>query len=366
MRSILILALLILSTNSYAQIACFTLNGASVYSNESQPKYLGFFGNSYAGDSIMNQFGSYGSRYASSSVRNQFGTFGSNYSSLSANNSFTSTPPMIIKGGQLIGYLTANKYISNGVSLDQIDSLCTFNAFSSSSNVITAPSQLSGLQAIAGVESISLLWDRTSGASRYDIYVSLSQVGEKTFLQSTTSLSFIATDAAPDVLYYFFVYPVNTAGTGGGMWIASSSLPKNSASDSLWPSNFNGAYPSQRPNLGLNNVGVASESGTMLYSCVAIFSGGRPGVVGGLHKIDIVLELASSEEGIFRILRSREFNQGGDLASDGNSPSCSGAFEVTTGVFEDIWIVGERYFSVRLALANEERLELQLISATEL
>jgi len=42
-------------------ITCAELDGAYVYSQESSPAYLGFFGNAYASESINNTYGTYGS-----------------------------------------------------------------------------------------------------------------------------------------------------------------------------------------------------------------------------------------------------------------------------------------------------------------
>lgn len=225
MKKIILMVLLMASTNSYAQITCSILDGASVYSNEAQSRYLGFFGNSSATESIMNKIGTYGSQISPSSVRSQIGMYGSTVSILSANSSLTSTPPMIIKNNQLIGYLTVNRLIQGGVSLAVIDSSCTFFSSSPTPTTISAPAQLTGLLAIPDESSITLVWWATTGATRYDIYASLSQTGDKTFLQSTTVPSFIATGAVPNTVYYFFVYPANSAGSGSGMWVSASTIP---------------------------------------------------------------------------------------------------------------------------------------------
>ena len=107
-------------------LTCADLDGAYVYSQETSPVYLGFFGNSYASDSIMNSYGTYGSPYTTYSVRNTYGTYGSPYSVYSANNNYTSTPPKIYNNGYLIGYLTTNNFIWDGVSLAVIDANCIF------------------------------------------------------------------------------------------------------------------------------------------------------------------------------------------------------------------------------------------------
>ena len=56
-----------------ANLTCADLNGAYVFSQETTPVYLGFFGSSIASDSIMYEFGAYGSSIRLQSVRNENG-----------------------------------------------------------------------------------------------------------------------------------------------------------------------------------------------------------------------------------------------------------------------------------------------------
>lgn len=56
--------------------------------------------------------GTYGSEISPNSIWNDIGTYGSDISSYSPFNDITSTPPMIVKNGNTIGYLTVNKIIS--------------------------------------------------------------------------------------------------------------------------------------------------------------------------------------------------------------------------------------------------------------
>ncbi|MDH4056842.1 MAG: hypothetical protein OEV58_15875, partial [Gammaproteobacteria bacterium] len=66
--TILILLTLYLPYDFAAAQTCATLDGAYVYSQESLPVYLGFFGNQFAIESISNQFGTYGSEFSNLSV----------------------------------------------------------------------------------------------------------------------------------------------------------------------------------------------------------------------------------------------------------------------------------------------------------
>jgi len=60
-----------------ASLTCNDVAGASVFSSESVPRYLGFVGSDFAQNSINNDFGPYGSEFRADSVRNESGTYGS-------------------------------------------------------------------------------------------------------------------------------------------------------------------------------------------------------------------------------------------------------------------------------------------------
>jgi len=109
-----------------AQFTCADFDGAYVLGQDASNTYLGFFGSEFAFESIMNPFGPYGSEFRSDSVRNEFGQFGSPFNTFSANNSFASFPPVILRRGDFIAYLTTNPLRRPGVSLADIDASCNF------------------------------------------------------------------------------------------------------------------------------------------------------------------------------------------------------------------------------------------------
>lgn len=119
------------SSNS-SSVTCSDLNGASIFSQEDEPVYLGFFGNKFASNSINSQFGNFGGQFGSSSIRNSFSNYGSQFSSYGVNNGFASYPPVIIKNGKSIAYLSKNSFLTGlpSVTLAVIDSSCTFSASS--------------------------------------------------------------------------------------------------------------------------------------------------------------------------------------------------------------------------------------------
>jgi hypothetical protein len=196
-------------------LSCSNISSAAVIGANQQ--YLGFFGSNFATDSINNQFGSYGSSFSSTSVRNEFGTYGSPFSSLSAFNNFTSTPPMIFNAGYPVAYLTTNSSLVRRFSLPQVDSTCSFSGSSPSPFSPQAPFPVTNLNASKGdfANSISLSWNRSYGATKYNIYYSISENSGLIFLGSTPNLTFLATGAAPGQTYYFWVGPSNFFGLSG-------------------------------------------------------------------------------------------------------------------------------------------------------
>ena len=119
---IVLLPLLAFAQN--AQDVCAIVEGASLVAQDDENTFLGKITNQYVSDSIFNEYGSYGSEYSSTSIWNKYGTFGSEYSTYSPHNRYTSTPPMIIKGNKIVGYLSVNKSIESSVSPNLLKALC--------------------------------------------------------------------------------------------------------------------------------------------------------------------------------------------------------------------------------------------------
>lgn len=103
---------------------CSALRGATVIAQDSQNTFLGKVTGKYNSDSIFNEYGSHGGRYSTDSIWNRFGTFGGRFSSYSPHNKFSTTPPMLIKGGSVIGYLSANRAITPSISPNLLKALC--------------------------------------------------------------------------------------------------------------------------------------------------------------------------------------------------------------------------------------------------
>lgn len=77
--------------------------------------------NKYDRDSIANEYGNYGSKYQTDSIFNQYGEYGSKYSQYSVFNEYATKPPKIFdKNGEIVGYLTANKYLAGAISYEEM------------------------------------------------------------------------------------------------------------------------------------------------------------------------------------------------------------------------------------------------------
>jgi hypothetical protein len=103
------------ATNHFSD-AIYLLKCALIFAQDDEQTYLGKIDNKFNSESIFNEYGTYGSKYSTDSIWNEYSNFGSKYSSYSPFNDYSSSPPMIVKNGQIIGYLTTNKYITGGIS----------------------------------------------------------------------------------------------------------------------------------------------------------------------------------------------------------------------------------------------------------
>ena len=104
------LALYIKITSKYTGCKIYAIDTIS-----NTQTFLGTIENEFAGNSIFNEYGSYGSPYATNSIWNEYGSFGGEYSEMSPFNSYSTSPPVIIKDGKIIGRLSTNKYIPGAI-----------------------------------------------------------------------------------------------------------------------------------------------------------------------------------------------------------------------------------------------------------
>ena len=126
MRTIKFFAAILLSIfgNAYSEELCNILSGASIYAQDSSNTYLGRISGHFDNESIFNNFGRFGSSYSTSSVWNTYGNFGSEYSQFSAQGRSSGKPPIIVKQGRVLGYLSGNDSIQPSVSPNLVKALC--------------------------------------------------------------------------------------------------------------------------------------------------------------------------------------------------------------------------------------------------
>lgn len=115
---------LIVASTATASDVCGILSGAKIIAQDDENTYLGKVANKYDSESIFNGYGTYGNKYNSNSIWNAYGTFGSAYSSHSPCNQYTRTPPMFVKGGKIIGYLSVNKSVTPSISPNLLRAMC--------------------------------------------------------------------------------------------------------------------------------------------------------------------------------------------------------------------------------------------------
>ena len=106
---------------------CSDFEGAMVFSQDTVPVYLGFFGSAGATESINNTSGTFGSGSSPTSMRNASSAYGSASGNLSAVNAAATKPPRALKNSRVFGAVTANPAIT-GISLAAIDANCTFTS----------------------------------------------------------------------------------------------------------------------------------------------------------------------------------------------------------------------------------------------
>jgi hypothetical protein len=107
-----------------ANQVCDVVKGALLVAQGDKNTVIGKITNAFDSDSIFNEFGNYGSEFSSNSIWNQFGNFGSEFSRFSPHNQMSSTPPMIIKGGKVIGFLSSDKSLRATISPNLLKALC--------------------------------------------------------------------------------------------------------------------------------------------------------------------------------------------------------------------------------------------------
>ncbi len=115
---------LIFSQNEYDFKSLVDLiRDSKIIAQDDANTYLGTLSSEFNFESIFNEYSSYGSEFSSQSIWNEFATFGNEFNAYSPFNKFSTMPPMLLKKGKIVGFLTTNKSIHNGVSPNLLKAL---------------------------------------------------------------------------------------------------------------------------------------------------------------------------------------------------------------------------------------------------
>ena len=72
-----------------------------------------------------------------------------------------------------------------------------------------------------------------------------------------------------------------------------------------WPSPYNGVTPDSSLGLAFNNIGIYDTAGSIIYTCLRVFTDGLPGSVDGIGEFDIGFTVVSIEEGTVQVTMFR-------------------------------------------------------------
>ena len=107
-------------------------------------------------------------------------------------------------------------------------------------------------------------------------------------------------------------------------------------SEEEFSADYNGILaPSFLPG-DLNAVSVFDMAKLKLRSCIKLTLNGQPYLLDGYQRYDMNFNLLNVDEATFNLVKFRPFNVNGFLNQFGESPDCSGQFELSTNVYKDI------------------------------
>jgi hypothetical protein len=86
----------------------------------------------------------------------------------------------------------------------------------------------------------------------------------------------------------------------------------------------------------INTVSVFDMSRLKLRSCIRLSLGGEPYSLNGYERYDMNFNLLSLDDLTFKLVDFRPFNLNGSRNQFGETPDCSGQFELSSNVYKDI------------------------------
>lgn len=110
--------------STQAQDVCADLEGAEIIAQDLENTYLGKIDQKFSSKSIFNIFGKYGRVTSGYSIWNETALFGTPHHLFSPFNEQSHSPPMLVKRGTIIGYLSTNKDIQFTVNPYVLKAMC--------------------------------------------------------------------------------------------------------------------------------------------------------------------------------------------------------------------------------------------------
>ena len=118
--------------------------------------------------------------------------------------------------------------------------------------------------------------------------------------------------------------------------IVSITVSPPADSDEEFATDYNGIIAPSFLSENFNTISVFDMSKMKLRSCVRLTLNGEPYVLEGFQRYDMNFNLLSLDDLTFRLAKFRPFNVEGSLTQSGESPDCSGQFELSTNAYQDI------------------------------
>ena len=107
-------------------------------------------------------------------------------------------------------------------------------------------------------------------------------------------------------------------------------------SEEEFSSDYNGISAPSFLSKNLNSISVFDAEKLKLRSCIKLTLNGEPYLLDGYQRYDMNFDLANVDEATFKLVKFRPFNVEGAFDQFGESPDCSGQFELSTNVYKDI------------------------------
>ncbi|GIT23106.1 MAG: hypothetical protein CM1200mP40_27880 [Gammaproteobacteria bacterium] len=124
--------------------------------------------------------------------------------------------------------------------------------------------------------------------------------------------------------------------------------------------------PPEGYSLEVNNIGSYNATKGKIFSCLSPYTDGILTPISGQTEFGISFEIVSVSEAIIGVAGSTSFNSNNLTGADGKRLSCSGSYETTTGLYQDVILVGSDLLKVSFLLLDSSLLTFKLTQAETL